>query len=74
VNGFNPYAAGQKRYGGGASSAANVGPVNPAGYAERDAKLNARRQAVLARIQAGQQGRVIGQPPMQNVMAGRMIP
>lgn len=50
---YNPYAAGRKRYGGG-RDAPNVGPVDSAGavgYAERDAKAAARRNAVLRRMQ-----------------------
>lgn len=71
--GFNSYAAGNKRYGAGGSSAPTMGPVDPAGHRERDLKLNARRNAILARIQAGQAGRQIGVAPMANVQAGRLM-
>lgn len=47
---FNPYAAGKKRYGGG-RDAPSLGPNDPLGYAERDAKASARRNAVLRRMQ-----------------------
>lgn len=49
--GFNSYAAGKKHYGTG-RSAPNVGKTAAAGklgYAERDAKAEARKQALLRR-------------------------
>jgi hypothetical protein len=56
VNGFTPYAAGNKIYGGGRSMP-TIGPVDKSGYRERDAKAKARRNALLRRMKAGQQGR-----------------
>lgn len=53
---FNPYAAGRKVYGGG-RDAPNIGPVDPMGYKERDAKKKIERTAILRRMQAGQQGK-----------------
>lgn len=56
---FNPYAAGNKTYGGG-RSAPNVGPVSGQGllgYKERDMRGRLRRNALLKRMQAGQNGR-----------------
>lgn len=53
--GFNPYAAGIKHYGGGRSMP-NLGANDPRGYRERDLKLQARRNALLRRTQAQQQG------------------
>lgn len=50
--GFNPYAAGSKRYGSG-RTAPNVGAVSgqgQMGYAERDAKAAARKRALLKRL------------------------
>jgi len=52
--GFNKYAAGNKVYGGGRPMP-TVGPVDPAGYKERDA-LKVRRTAMLRRMQAQQSG------------------
>lgn len=53
--GFNPYAAGKKKYGN--KSAPNVGPVDKSGYRERDARAKAHREALLRRLKAGQQKR-----------------
>lgn len=58
-DGFNPYAAGDKRYGLAGRTNATSGPVSRqglAGYAERDREVAARKQAVLARMQAAQSG------------------
>ena len=52
---YLPYAAGDKIYGGG-RDAPNIGPVNPAGYRERDLKYQARRDAILRRMKAIQSG------------------
>lgn len=55
--GFNPYGAGNKVYGGG-RSAPNVGPTaNREGYVERDRKARAKRDAMLRKMKAGQSGR-----------------
>jgi len=53
---FNPYAAGNKIYGGGRSNPTS-GPVDKAGYRERDLKSKARRNALLRRMKATQTGR-----------------
>jgi hypothetical protein len=50
---YMPYAAGNKIYGGG-RDAPNIGPVDPAGYNERDLKYQARRDAILRRMKAMQ--------------------
>jgi len=55
ASGFNPYAAGNKHYGGGRSFPTS-GSVNKLGYAERDNKAAARRNAMLQRLQAEQAG------------------
>ncbi|MGS2592247.1 hypothetical protein [Streptomyces hebeiensis] len=53
---FNPYAAGNKRYGGGRSMP-NLGPVaNPQGYAERDNRAQARKNAILRRMKGANTG------------------
>lgn len=53
--GFNPNAAGNKMYGMGRSMP-TLGPVDPLGYRQRDATLQARRNAMLRQIQAMQSG------------------
>lgn len=57
--GFNAYAAGDKRYGPSGSMAATRGPISPEGmqgYGQRDKVQNARKAAVLGRMQAAQNG------------------
>lgn len=54
--GFNPLAAGAKRYGGGRDFP-TMGTPDKLGYAERDRKTAARKSAILKRLQAGQAGR-----------------
>lgn len=49
--GYNRYGVGNKVYGAGRSSP-NIGPVDPLGYKERDAKSKARRDAILKRLRA----------------------
>lgn len=50
-----PYAVGNKVYGGG-RPIPNIGPVDPMGYQERDAKAAARRNAILRRLEANAKG------------------
>lgn len=52
--GPNPYAAGQKVYGGGRSNP-TMGPVDPTGYRERDAQAASQRNAMLRRLRAARQ-------------------
>lgn len=52
---FNPYSAGAKIYNGVASSPTR-GAVDKTGYATRDRKLQARKNAVLAKMKAMQNG------------------
>lgn len=53
---FNPYAAGNKRYGAG-RLAPNVGPTGDnLGYAERDNKAKARKAAIQRRLRNQQGG------------------
>jgi hypothetical protein len=58
--GWNPYAAGPKTYGIEGRPQATQGPLNsPAakrGYQERDRDVQARKQAVLSRMQAARNG------------------
>lgn len=53
---FNPYAAGNKLYGGGRSNPTS-GTVDKLGYRERDRATAARRNALLRRMQAKYSGR-----------------
>jgi hypothetical protein len=52
---FNPYAAGSKTYNGVAKSPTR-GAVDKTGYAARDNKIKARRNAILAKLQGQQKG------------------
>ena len=52
---FNPYSAGAKIYNGVAGSPTR-GAVDKTGYAARDRKLQARKNAVLAKMKAMQNG------------------
>ena len=52
---FSPYAAGRKIY-GAVGSSPNIGPVDRTGYAERDRRLAARRNAVLQKMKAKNKG------------------
>lgn len=62
--GFNPYAAGRKVYGGGRSMP-NIGPVNDKlGYAERDNKAKAKKNILLRRLK----GQMSGSPMSPKIM------
>lgn len=53
---YNPYAAGGKRYGSGRAMP-TLGPVSqPQGYDERDNRAQARKNAILRRMQGQQSG------------------
>lgn len=52
---FNPYAAGAKIY-NQVSSSPTRGAVDKTGYAARDRKLQARKNAVLAKMKAKNAG------------------
>ncbi len=52
---IQPYAVGNKIYGGGRPFP-NIGPSDPLGYKERDARLSAKRSAVLRRMKANMSG------------------
>jgi hypothetical protein len=63
---FLPYAAGDKIYGGG-RDAPNLGPVDPTGHVTRDLKYQARRTAMLRRLQAKQQGNYMSADVGRNI-------
>lgn len=51
--GFNSYAAGDKRYGLSQRRGPNTGmSLDRSGYAKRDQKIEARRQSMLEKMQA----------------------
>lgn len=52
---YTPYAAGYKMYGGGRSNPTS-GPVDKAGYVEREMLNRAKRNAALQRMRAEQSG------------------
>ena len=52
---FSPYAAGSKTYGQTMKSP-TMGPVDKTGYANRDRRLKAKRNAILAKMKAGNKG------------------
>lgn len=66
TSGINPYAAGDKIYGGGRPFPTS-GPVDPLGYRERDAKATARRNAILRRMRANQSGKYASADSLREV-------
>jgi len=54
-NGFNPFAAGRKMYGGGRDFPTS-GPVDPMGYKMRDAESRMKRDALLRKMKSGLSG------------------
>lgn len=52
---FNPYAAGKKIY-GNMTYAPTRGKVDKSGYAARDARIAAKKAAVLAKMKANNTG------------------
>lgn len=56
-NQFQPYGAGPKRYGASGRRSPNIGPTRDmSGYRKRDQEAQTKRDAVLARLRAGQKG------------------
>lgn len=55
---FTPYAAGRRMYGMGRDFP-TAGTVDKIGYRERDALANARKDAVIRRMKAQSQGRMM---------------
>lgn len=51
---FNPYAAGQKRY--GSKPSPNMGPNSAPGYKDREVRAREHRNAILRRLKAQQSG------------------
>lgn len=49
---FTPYSAGVKRYGAAGSTAATIGPVDPAGYLDRDAQKKVQMAALQQALNA----------------------
>lgn len=62
----NPYAVGNKVYGGGRPFPTN-GPVDKMGYAERDARHKARRQALLNKLKATGSGKIMSADAQRKV-------
>lgn len=56
LNGFNPFAAGRKQYGGGTTFAPTMGQVDPTGYRDREMRNTAKRNAYLRWMQDNQRG------------------
>lgn len=52
---FSPYAAGAKTY-GMAMRSPTMGPVDKTGYAARDRRIKAKRNAINAKMRAGMSG------------------
>lgn len=68
-DGFNKYAAGAKKYGMFGRPNATSGPVSAQGkqgYKQRDQQVNARKAAVLNRLQAAQQGNYMNPSLLRN--------
>lgn len=65
-SGFNPYSVGNKVYGSGRFFPTS-GPVDKAGYRERDAKHKARQQAILNRMKALNTNKIISADAMRKV-------
>lgn len=66
TQGYNPYAVGEKIYGGGRSFPTS-GPVDKMGYKERDLQSQARRNAILRRLQARGSGKYASADAMRTV-------
>lgn len=63
---FNPYAVGDKIYGGGRSFP-TAGMVDKQGYRERDAVSKARQEAILRRMQADSRGKFASADSLRKV-------
>lgn len=53
---YTPYAAGAKTYGLGQRTNPTMGVVDKGGYMERDAMAAARKEAIMRKMKAQQQG------------------
>jgi hypothetical protein len=66
----NPYSAGNKHYGAGRPMP-NIGPTqSPGGYNERDNRAQARKNAILRRMQGAQTGNPMDQRVMGYISGG----
>jgi hypothetical protein len=63
---YNPYAVGDKVYGGGRSFP-TAGKVDRQGYKERDAVAKARKDAILRRMKANDRGKFASADSMRRV-------
>lgn len=63
---YNPYAVGNKVYGGGRSFP-TAGMVDKQGYNERDAVSKARKDAILRRMKANDRGKFASADSMRRV-------
>lgn len=61
-----PYLVGNKIYGGGRSFP-TMGPVDKLGYAERDAKMAARRGALLRQMKSNAKGNYMSADSLRRV-------
>lgn len=69
--GFQPYAAGNKRYGASGRDAPNIGPTaNRVGYAERDAEAKRKREVMLKKMQSMQGNAYMRSPYLRNTRPG----
>lgn len=66
TSGFNPYAVGNKIYGGGRPFPTS-GPVDKMGYRERDLATRSRRNAILRRMKANMAGNFMSADAMRKV-------
>lgn len=64
--GMNPYAVGNKVY-GGSRSMPSIGPNDPTGYRERDQRYKARREAIERRLKARKNGKPFSADAMRTV-------
>lgn len=61
-----PYLVGNKIYGGGRSFP-TMGPVDKLGYAERDAKMQARRGALLRQMKSDASGKYMSADSLRSL-------
>lgn len=69
--GFQPYAAGAKRYGASGRDAPNIGPTgSPEGYKERDRIKKAKRNYMLKAMKAKNKGRFMSPESLRTQRPG----
>lgn len=70
--GFQPYAAGEKRYGASGRDAPNIGPTSsPEGYAQRDRIAAVRRNVMLKKLRALRAGNYNDPAALNNQVPGQ---